>query len=290
MKLIRYIGKTSVTKLFNSKTGTFLFAFSIYAWSAVQPYLQFVRENEYPISWCIFPFCMTSYSILGLYYFGMVYVNSDVPFMQHENMYQIIRTGRRRWALGQIGGIFVRSFFLTMFSVLVTILPFAGHIEFTNDWGKVIHTLASFKRSSNFYMENNVDFTFSYDALKVFTPLELMGVTVLLCILILTFLGTLMFLIGLLSGKYWAVVGGFVLACLLFVVENIPEYGRLAVSHFVPVCWLEVALIATPNAGYYRLPSIPYMLTFLGISIVLLTVIICLRVKQIEFIWENEDA
>lgn len=290
MRTIRYIGKTSYLKIWNSKVGTFLLIFLIYAWSFNQPYLQFVKEQNYPISWCIFPFCMSSYFIVCLYYFGIVYVNSDMPFMQHANMYQVIRCGRKRWVLGQIAGIFVRSFVLTVTSAFIVVLPFIGHLEFTDDWGKVIYTLASTKRMTGFFADNFVEYNFFYDAIKTFTPLELMGITILICTLVFMFLGMAMFMVSLFFGKLWAVAGGFFLSCLLFVVENVPEYERLAVAHFVPLYWVEVALIETPNAGYYRLPSIPYMLTFLVVSIVVMAVLIYWKVKKIEFNWENEDA
>lgn len=49
---------------------------------------------------------------LILFWFGIIYINSDIPYMQHSNMYQIIRTGRISWALGQLGGTFFSPLFL----------------------------------------------------------------------------------------------------------------------------------------------------------------------------------
>ena len=98
MKTLKYIMKTSAQKIFNVKFATFCAAFLILSWTYDQPYLQFVKEKNYPISWCIFPFYMSSFGILSIFYVGIVYIHSDVPFMQHINMYQVIRTGRERWA------------------------------------------------------------------------------------------------------------------------------------------------------------------------------------------------
>lgn len=111
MKTLKYIIKTSAQKIFNVKFATFCAAFLILSWTYDQPYLQFVKEKNYPISWCIFPFYMSSFGILSIFYVGIVYIHSDVPFMQHINMYQVIRTGRERWAISQIAGILIRSFF-----------------------------------------------------------------------------------------------------------------------------------------------------------------------------------
>ena len=85
MKTLKYIMKTSAQKIFNVKFATFCAAFLILSWTYDQPYLQFVKEKNYPISWCIFPFYMSSFGILSIFYVGIVYIHSDVPFMQHKS-------------------------------------------------------------------------------------------------------------------------------------------------------------------------------------------------------------
>lgn len=54
-------------KIFNVKFATFCAAFLILSWTYDQPYLQFVKEKNYPISWCIFPFYMSSFGILSIF-------------------------------------------------------------------------------------------------------------------------------------------------------------------------------------------------------------------------------
>ena len=78
MKTLKYIMKTSAQKIFNVKFATFCAAFLILSWTYDQPYLQFVKEKNYPISWCIFPFYMSSFGILSIFYVGIVYIHSDV--------------------------------------------------------------------------------------------------------------------------------------------------------------------------------------------------------------------
>lgn len=288
--MIRYIGKTSAIKIFNSKVGTFLLLMLVTAWNYNQPYLEFMKEHQQPISWCIFPFYLASFGFLTLFYIGIIYMNSDVPFMQHINMYQVIRTGRMRWAVGQIGGIFVRSLIVTVLSAILAAVPFSGKLELTNEWGKVVYTIASeHPLSSDFIMSNAPEFRFYHEILGEYTPFQLMAITVLLCSLICTFLGVFMFLIGLFAARVVSVASAFVFVFLLFCAQNAyPEYKQLA-ARFIPTYWGEVALIATPSSGYYRLPPLTYMFTFLFAAIAVMSVIICLRVKHIEFNWENED-
>ncbi|MDO4337226.1 MAG: hypothetical protein Q4C91_03955 [Eubacteriales bacterium] len=290
--MTQYINKTSMVKIFNNKVGTFLLIILVTAWSYDQPYLRFVQEKQYPISWCIFPFYLISFGFLSLFYFGIIYINSDVPFMQHANMYQVIRTGRKKWAAGQIGGIFIRSFVITLLSAVIAILPFMGKLELTNEWGKVVYSLASERiQFSEFILENNLEFRFNYEILEEFTPMQLMVITILLCTFICTFLGMVMFVLSLFAGRVVAVSGALVFVVLLFFVQNAPEVYKRPLAHFVPTYWGEVALIATPgSAGYYRLPSLTYMFSFLIIAILAMSAIVLFRVKHIEFNWENEDA
>ena len=229
---------------------------------------------------------------LGDVYKRQVYIHSDVPFMQHINMYQVIRTGRERWALSQIAGILIRSFFAVILSAIAAVLPFWGHIEFSTDWGKVIKTLASQRADEGFGfgMGQMLDFRFHYGILGKFTPVQLMIITVLICTLICTFLGILMFLISLYAGKILAVAVTMMSVVALFIVENIYGEWKLIVAHVVPTYWAEVALSATPVSGRYRIPSLTYIFTFLIVAVVFMSVIIFCKVKHTEFHWENEDA
>lgn len=292
MKTLKYIMKTSLQKIFNVKFITFCIAFLILSWTYDQPYLNFVQEKGYPISWCIFPFYMSSWGILSIFYFGIIYVNSDVPFMQNVNMYQIIRAGWGQWVIGQMGSILVRAFFVVLISAIAAVLPFAGNIEFSFEWGKVVRTLASQRGSEGFGFEmgQTLDFRFFYEILNEYTPVQLMVITVLICTLICTFLGILMFLLSLFAGKLVAVTGALLFVAALFLVENIYGEGKRIAAHFIPTYWAEVALSATPVSGRYRLPSLTYMFTFLLVIILVMSVIIYWKVKYVEFNWENEDA
>lgn len=292
MKLFRYTRKTFGLKMRNIKVALFLFLLMVIPWDFSQPYLIYIKEWDYPISWCVFPFYLASFGFLTLFYFGIIYINSDVPFMQHINMYQVIRTGRLRWAIGQIGAIFLRSLTITLLMVLFTILPFLGRIEWSADWGKMVYTLASERRVlSEFIVENDLDFRFYYEILDRFTPIQLMALAVAVCTLFCTFLGLAMFLVSLYGGRLPAVAAAAALVLMLYFCENFPlqKYKRL-MAHFVPTYWAEIALMETRTSGYYRMPSLTYMFAFLGIAIAGMSALICLRAKRVEFEWENEDA
>lgn len=286
MKLLQYIWKNSMLKIFNSKMAVFAILMFVLSRTYIRPIRLYSQAVDYPSAWCVFPFAMCSFTYLIMFWFGVVYVNSDAPFMQHVNMYHAIRVGRQHWALGQIGGIFIRSFVLTVVAVICTILPLFPDIEWSNEWGKLLRTAAMTNALSQF----NSSLTLYYDIFAEFTPIQLMGLEILICTLISTFIGCLMFLLSLFINKISAVAGSMALAIALFPVLNMHVMLRHKLAFFVPTIWAELARINTPDYGYYWLPSMLYMFTFLTVGILCIMLIVLIKIKRIEFDWENEDV
>lgn len=285
MKLLQYTWKSAMLKLFNSRVAVFIVLMLVTSRTYVNPIRRMSVAADYPSSWCVFPFVMCSFTYLLLFWFGVIYVNSDVPFMQHINMYHAIRMGRRRWAAGQIGGILIRSFVLVSVTAVSTILPLLPDIEWTNEWGKLLRTAAMTGALS----EYDSSVAIYYDIFSEFTPLQLMGLEILICTLVCTFMGILMFLLSLVFNKICAVAGSLAMAIALFPVLNIHPLLRYKLARLVPAIWPELARIATPDLSYYWLPSLSYMFGFLLLGIAVMTGFILVKIKRMEFNWENED-
>lgn len=285
MRVLQYIWKNAGLKICNSKMAAFLLLMLVAGRTFVNPLRQFSAEVDYPVSWCVFPFVLCSFTYLILFWFGVIYANSDVPFMQHVNMYHTIRMGRRRWVLGQIGGIFFRSFVLVITAAVSTILPLLPEVEWSNEWGKLLRTAAS----TNGLARYQSSVVLYYDIFSEFTPLELMAAVLLIGTLTAALIGMLMFFFSLYCNKIFAAAGGLALAIGLFPVLNLHPLLRHKLAWFVPTVWAEVARIATPDHGYYWLPPLWYMISFLVLGIGILAALILHKVRGIEFQWENED-
>lgn len=286
MKQLRYIWKNSLLKIFNGRSVAFILIMLAACSDYCRPLGRFMDDVDYPVSWCLFPFFMSNYVFLILFWFLVVYLHSDVPFMQHANMYQVIRTGRRRWAVGQIGGIFLRSFAAVLFTALCTILPLAPRIELTNEWGKLLRSVAVTNAASAY----GLDIPIFYEIFSEYTPLQLMALCILLCTFISGFLGTMMFFISLYSNKVLAVAGALAVAILMFFVINSHPMNRYKLAFFVPSIWAQVAQVATPHLGYYWLPSVQYMFSFLTVRTGIMAAGILYKIKRVEFHWENDDV
>lgn len=285
MKLTKYIWKTSILKVTNIKSITFGLIMIVLGRSHALSMKTLSDSLNYPVSWCVMPFIMTSVMFLIMFWIGIVYIHSDIPFMQHINMYQLIRTGRVRWGIGQILGIFFRSLAAVLFSLIATIIPLFPNIEWTNEWGRLLRTAAMTGVLGNYEYRYKI----YYEIFDEFTPGEFILLFVLICSLTATLLGELMFLISLYLNRVIAVAAAMAMSALLFVVLNIHPKLSMYLAYFIPTVWAEVVRIVTPRLGYYWLPPISYMFTFLITVILAISILILYRLKHIEFNWENDD-
>lgn len=286
MKLAQYIWKAGLLKIKNIKFMTFAIVMMVVTWSYNRPLKALAEVVNYPVSWCVFPFMISNLSFLILFWFGVIYVNSDVPFMQHMNMYQIIRTGRKRWVLGQLGSMFLRSIAVVLFTVICTIVSLIPEIERTMDWGKLLHTISM----TDAAVQYNLKYVIYYEIMGKYTPVQLIAISTLICILICMFLSCMMFLISLYSNRVLAVATTTALAVMLFFVVNTHPKIRYILAKFIPTVWAKIAQIKTPVLGYYWLPSLQYMITFLILGIMTMGIFICVHVKKMEFNWEKDDV
>lgn len=285
MKNVKYIWKSTLLKIMNGKIGTFLLILLVTSWTYDRPMKDFIQSVDYPVSWCLFPFFMASLGFLIFFWFGIIYVNSDVPFMQSVNMYHVVRAGRKRWMIGQIGGIFFRSLVLVMLTVICTILPLLPYIEWTNQWGKLLKTAAMSEIASSYHFK----YMIYYEIFSEYTPIQLMVLCIFICTLVCTFLGVFMFVLCLYVNKICAVTVTAGWSVLLFFVTNQIYDVKYIAAFFVPTIWVEVSRMETLDFGRYWMPTILYMLCFLILGISVMSLLIMRKVKYMEFQWENED-
>lgn len=192
-KIMKYILKNTLLKIRNIKTITFAIIIcrndmELQSSSARIDLLDQISGNMVRISFYDFKFVFFDTFLVGI-----IYINSDIPYMQHSNMYQIIRTGRISWALGQLGGTFFRSFILVVFTAFCSIVSLLPQIEWSLQWGKLIHTIAM----TNAAIQYNLKYVFYYQILGKYSPLQLMIITIVICTFISMFLSSLMFMISL---------------------------------------------------------------------------------------------
>lgn len=136
-------------------------------------------------------FIAQPYSLLMIL-LGLILLFCDAPFMESEQPYIIMRSGREIWTAGQILYIVLSSAIFFAIVELLTILLLLPNLSYENDWGKVINSFAQ-----NGASRYGVVFSFDYTIVSSFNPLQAMVIELLLCWLMGMFIGLLMFVLNL---------------------------------------------------------------------------------------------
>ena len=95
--------------------------------------VDFAREINIDVSPWIFPFLFTQKFIKLLFFFPLILLFSDAPFIDDNQPYIIARSGRTSWSIGQIGYIFIASAVYFIFLMFLTVIINLPNIQFTTE-------------------------------------------------------------------------------------------------------------------------------------------------------------
>ena len=229
----------------------------------------------------IYPIMLIHIKFRTIISFCCVYLFSDVPFLQYSKMYSLIRMGRIKWALAQILSIFETAFLFCLYMCIVPVVLCIPNVEFTGEWGKIIHTL-SLTNMSQVYA---INIYVPYEVLVRLKPMEAMFLAVGLSTLLISFFGVFMFAVSLVFKRNIAIVAASVVIGWSVAVYNI--YKLL--FPYAPVLWLDISQIGQLFYGMKRFPDLRYILLsfLLMISVSALAAMWAIRSRDLE--WVNED-
>lgn len=246
------------------------------------PLNSFVKSVNHPVCPFIFPFLLSDIYFLVLFMAAVVYYFSDAPFMKNWTMYQVIRTGRVRWAFGQIETILISSFTFVILAIGMTGILLLPNVTLSEGWGKVLYTLSMTGASGDF----NIPFSIPYEIISRYTILEGLGVTILVGGMVIAFIGLLMFCISLIGSRLLANVVAMVFVIMPMIQLNIgmavPELDYVS-----PVSWMNLSKIDITGIGS-GLPF-SYCIVLLGIMNILLSMAIVWKIRTVDFQMVKED-
>lgn len=246
------------------------------------PLNSFVKSVNHPVCPFIFPFLLSDIYFLVLFMAAVVYYFSDAPFMKNWTMYQVIRTGRVRWAFGQIETILISSFTFVILAIGMTGILLLPNVTLSEGWGKVLYTLSMTGASGDF----NIPFSIPYEIISRYTILEGLGVTILVGVMVIAFIGLLMFCISLIGSRLLANVVAMVFVIMPMIQLNIgmavPELDYVS-----PVSWMNLSKIDITGTGS-GLPF-SYCIVLLGIMNILLSMAIVWKIRTVDFQMVKED-
>lgn len=212
----------------------------------------------------IFPFLMQEKYIQFLFLAGAVLLFCDAPFVDGGSSYEIIRAGKKNWIVGKIIYMFSLSVIYTSGIVLITILLLIPHVTFQNSWGKVLGTLAQTNAAAVF---GNAYIELDYGIMLKYHPVTAMLFSYILSFCVCFIVGLCVLVMNLYFKKIPGALGGMAIALMSYFQNNFSDLYIM--SYVSPTSWLDIALWNREVTLSY--PSVNYMITFLSMTIIVLS-------------------
>lgn len=199
----------------------------IFLWWVLEPVKTLSYATGYAINLFILPFVVSSESSQLIFLAGALFLYANAPFSDEMQMFVMFRTGRRPWVLGQIlyilGSAIVYVLIIFLFSAVILAPVATINLD---DWGKMVGTLCYTNAGSAVHL----GFSVPEKVLLSLTPLQALGLQLLLESMCVGILGLVVFLVNLVSPARVGLFAGGILVLFDLLVTNIMSSIFFAVS------------------------------------------------------------
>ena len=248
----------------------------------IYPVKHFSILADYPATPWILPFLGQNTYFLFVYGISVVYFYSNVPFMQRNQLYVLVRQKRLYWTVYKLIGIWLSAFLLSVVEFLLSILPLFSRIEWVAQWGKLYYSLAL----TDATIEYGINLYFSYDLINSNTVMGTMLTMIFLLFLVTGMVGTVMFSLSVCLNRTAAVLVGTVLAVFTVVLENMYRYCEWLVF-FSPFSWTNLLLLYQRTRK--MAPSVHMAILMIIIVGTVFTILALKRMLIIDLHWSDEE-
>lgn len=200
----------------------------------------------------IFPFLMTYRYMKIIFLFPLLMIFCDAPFIDANQQFVMVRSGRKAWGIGQMLYIITASFIYALFMALSAIVVNIGHISFGTGWGKTL-LLAGRTNILELLGRRYDTVNVAPMIVKYYTPLQAMILSFLLLWMICIILGLIIYNLNIIFKSN--VVG--VSAAGLMILATALVDGNPLETWFSPVSWCSLNNIDVAQMTSY--PTFKYV-------------------------------
>lgn len=203
-----------------------------------------------------FIMCTNHWYYLILFFIGFIFILTDVPRLDSNQLFIIYRTGKKQWLFGEILQIFVCAFAYVLALLAGCMLSCASYSYWGNVWSDfTIYYKSEYEgilADSNRFIDQQV--------FKYYRPFQAMIHCIILLTLCLTLMGTIILFFSIIHKKLVGIVLNVIL--ILFVlIFNMYHAGIMWIS---PFCH---AVLALHNIYVYKQRSVPIEYSYLYLLI-----------------------
>lgn len=231
----------------------FLLELAYVHWT-VSPVGGFCAQGGYTVGPWVFPFLLAEpYSRL-MVMLGLILLLCDAPFIESDHPALLLRSGRRTWTAGQV--LYIAGTSALYFAVvyLLTVLVLLPHVGFEPGWGKVIHTFCQTRMAG----QHGIVLPFDHQISNALGPVEANLLELLLCWLLGTLLGLVLFVLNLTVNRS----AGAICAAALAIFPLFVERAGWWMHYISPVSWASLSVVDL--TGTTAFPSLGYALAVLA--------------------------
>lgn len=244
----------------------------LFEWTKIEPIRDFCREMELSISNWYFPFLFTDQINAMFFFFGILILFCDAPFVDRQQMFVIIRSGKKNWFRGKILYVFVASFLYFTWMYVVSLLEFFPYIGFSTKWEMILEELS--KNGWNYGVQGIHPIPeIVVDSL---TPIKAWFISYVVCLLLAVFLGLLIFVLNLNQNHNIGVGAALAIILLDGFGSAFSIKTQNVLRFFSPVSWADIELFASKEANV----PIWYAIGFLCLGITLWVALIMRKARD----------
>ena len=216
---------------------------------------------------------------LLIFFLEIMVFYSDTPFITHEQLYVILRTGKIRWYLDQIVYIVISSLLIVLSAFFLCMLRLLPILKYSLSWDRVLGTLALTDAGQQF----DIVIAVPYKILNRYEPAEAIVYSLLIGWGVVCFIGILMFCISLIRNRKTAII----IATIMTLIFGIQNYYPTWIRYLIPLSWMQITELGVRYSEFA--PTQKYVCIMLPIFLCTVFFLGFLCIKKKDFEWMEEE-
>lgn len=200
---------------------------------------------------------------------GLVLLLSDAPFIDHNQLYLLIRCERSKWAMGQMAFIAISALGYLVCAQLICCLTMAPNVTLSAEWGKVWTSIS--------YQHSMPEMQVGVRIVSRYTPLTAFGLSMWLSWLVCCTIVFIMFLVNLVTNTRLGLILGGLLCLLNSAIGNSMFDSRM--YSFSPLSLAALSIVDSTGMARYQ-PQLTYALWALPLTCAALAVAIVIAANR----------
>lgn len=255
----------------------FLLAFGA-VYNSARPFAEMTIHYSEPINALSAAFLLSDKITVFTLFIGLFILFCGLPFRENNQMFLLMRGGKRPWIFSQILYIVAVSIFYFIFVFASYCLILIQNLSFSAEhWGKIVNTIAATNASDLYEIKLKIP----QNVISEFTPLEAFFQSFSIAVFVAVFLGMLTFVMNLIiKHNSGLIASGFFIFLYLFLsyVNAISE----TMFYFSPLGWCSLILI--DKNGSSPLPDIEYIvITLTGAVLIIFVILSAYGSSRVKF-------